>query len=58
MQTDCERVWSSTQRINLQSQTGRSIPDTGYAAIYITITLQYFLRLDLQVQQEFIYSLQ
>jgi len=49
--TDRERVWRPTQRINFQSQTGRSIPDTRYTAINITITLQYFLRPDLQVNK-------
>ena len=48
---DRERVWRSTQRINLQSQTGRSVPNTEYTAINITITLQYFLRPDLQVNK-------
>ena len=46
------------RRFNLQSQTGRSIPDTGYTAINITITLQYFLRPDLQVQPGLTYALQ
>jgi hypothetical protein len=39
---DRERVRRSTQRINLQSQTGRSVPNNGYTAINITISLQYF----------------
>jgi hypothetical protein len=47
---DRERVWRSTQRITLQSQTGHSIPNTGYTTINMTIPLQYFLRPDLQVQ--------
>jgi hypothetical protein len=42
LNTGSESVWRSTQRINLQSQTGRSVPNTGYAAINITISLQYF----------------
>ena len=37
---DRERVWRSTQRINLQSHTGPSVPNTGYAAINITTSLQ------------------
>jgi len=53
-----ERVWRSTQRINLQSQRGRSIPNTGYTTINITIPLQYFLRPDLQVQQALTYAIQ
>ena len=40
--TDRERVWRSTQRINLKSQTGPSLPSTGYTAINITTWLQYF----------------
>ena len=42
IQTDLQHVWRSTQRINLQSQTGRSVPDTGYTNINITISLQHF----------------
>jgi hypothetical protein len=38
---ECESVWRSTQRINMQLQTGRSVPNTGYTAINIT-PLQYF----------------
>jgi len=37
-----ESVWRSTQRINMQSQTGRSVPNTGYTAINITTPLQHF----------------
>jgi len=37
-----ESAWRSTQRINMQSQTGRSLPSTGYTAINITTQLQYF----------------
>ena len=45
-----ESVWRSTQRINMQSQTGRSVPNTGYTAINITTPLQYFSSADLQGQ--------
>ena len=42
----------------MQSQTGRSIPDTGYTTINITVPLQYFPQPDLQVQQALTYTIQ
>ena len=37
-----ESVWRLTQRINILSYTGCSLPSTGYTAINITTQLQYF----------------
>ena len=37
-----ESVWISTQRINMLSYTGYSLPITGYTTINITTQLQYF----------------
>ena len=37
-----ESAWKLTQRINVLSYTGCSLPSTGYTAINITTHLQYF----------------